>query len=182
MKTHSKPVIAISSCLLGNRVRYDGLSKGMPELYQHIQQHFDLVSICPEVEIGLSVPRPAVQLTGNPLYPQMTGRDNPSINITDAMLQFCKTRPNTLKNIGGYIFKSRSPSCGIRDVPVIDTSTTTPTIIKHDHRGLFANAIMQHRHDLPVVDENELSNAADRNQFMQQVHDYIERHPDLFSV
>lgn len=176
MSLTNKPIIAISSCLLGNLVRYDGECKGMPEIYQHMQQHFCLLAVCPEVEIGLGVPRPAVQLTGNPEQPSMTGRDNISLDVTDSMNNFCRTRPQTLKHIGGYIFKSKSPSCGLRNIPVLQQGN----IIEPDSQGLFARAITQHNPDLPVVDETELNDLIKRNHFVQQVLNYLEQHPDLF--
>ena len=69
MPLSRKPVIAISSCLLGMQVRYDGAIKTMPDIVQHMQQHFELLAVCPEVEIGLGVPRPALQLSGDPQTP-----------------------------------------------------------------------------------------------------------------
>jgi len=176
MTAEDKPCIAISSCLLGNLVRYDGKQKGMPELYQHMQQYFNLLAVCPEVEMGLSVPRPAVQLTGNPQHPQMMGRDNETIDVTHEINNFCNTRPQTLKHICGYIFKSKSPSCGLRNIPVFQNGK----IIQHNNRGLFAEAMIKHNPDLPVADETELNTVDNRNHFIQQGLNYIKQHADLF--
>jgi len=170
MTTTDKPVIAISSCLLGNLVRYDGERKAMPELYQHMQQYFNLLAVCPEVEMGLSVPRPAVQLTGDPQHPRMTGRDDDAIDVTEAMNDFCNSRPQTLKHICGYIFKSKSPSCGLRNIPVFQTGK----IIEQNSQGLFAKAITRHRPDLPVADETELDTPDKRDYFVQQALNYFE--------
>lgn len=176
MPSADKPFIAISSCLLGNQVRYDGEPKGMPDIYQYMQKYFNLLAICPEVEIGLSVPRPAVQLTGNPQHPKMTGRDDDSIDVTSAMDDFCCARPQALKYICGYIFKSKSPSCGLRNIPVFQQDE----IVEHNSQGLFAKAMIKYNPDLPMVDETELNTPSKRNHFVQQVLNYIEQHADYF--
>ena len=178
MTNAAKPLIAISSCLLGNRVRYDGDSKGVADIYQHMQQHFELLAICPEVEMGLSVPRPAVQLSGDPHHPSMTGRDDHSIDVTQGMRDFCNTRPHTLKHICAYIFKSRSPSCGIRNIPIYNI-TMPQQIINHNARGLFAEAMIKYLPELPVADETELNTHLEREHFVQRILDYVEQHSEL---
>lgn len=167
-----KPVIAISSCILGQRVRYDGEIKSYAELTQYLLQHFELIPVCPEVEIGLGVPRPAVQLTGDPVNPRMTGRDNPDIDVTTSMREFCANRPQQLTNICGYVFKSKSPSCGIKNIPVFDQGK----IIADNQRGLFAQRIVELWPELPVCDENDLLTAESRQQFIERVQIYIKRH------
>ena len=166
--SQDKPVIAISSCILGDHVRYDGIIKSFPDIYQNLEKYFELLPICPEVEIGLTVPRPAVQLSDNTVSPKMTGRDNPDIDVTNEMMLFCDSKPATLNSICGYIFKSKSPSCGIRNIPVIKLGN----IISQNNRGLFAQAIINYFDDLPVVDETELETEQQRNYFIQQVLNY----------
>lgn len=166
----AKPDIAISSCILGNAVRYDGESKYLPDICQELKQHFNLIAVCPEVEIGLGVPRPPVQLTGNPAKPDMTGRDNPDINVTEKMHAYCASRPSQLKHICGYVFKSKSPSCGIHSIPVFDHGK----IIDSDNRGLFADAIIKLYPELPICDEVLLAHHEQRLQFIQQVLHYYQ--------
>ena len=161
----SRPIVAVSSCILGQQVRYDAQVKNFPLLLAYINHHFETVSVCPEVEIGLSVPRPPVQLVGEPNQPQMVGRDDPGINITADMQRFCEQRPDSLHNICGYIFKSRSPSCGIHDVPLFDRDNQ---IIQYGS-GLFARAISQHLPNIPIVDETQLVTETQQQQFLQQV-------------
>lgn len=163
-----KPTIAISSCILGQRVRYDADIKSFPEICHHLQQFFQLLPICPEVEAGLTVPRPPVQLSGDPLHPRMTGRDNPDIDVTDVIRQFCQTRITSLPEIHGYVFKSKSPSCGLHAIPVFAQGH----IVDHHNRGLFAQAITTTFPKLPVVEETELTNPQQRQHFIQQVLHY----------
>lgn len=164
----AKPPLAISSCILGQRVRYDGEIKSYADICQHLQQHFELIPVCPEVEIGLGVPRPAVQLTGNPLQPRMTGRDNPEIDVTTEMRAFCTTKPQQLNTICGYVFKSKSPSCGLKNIPVFNNGI----IIDDNQRGLFAQRITELWPELPICDENDLLTAESRQQFITQVLAY----------
>jgi uncharacterized protein YbbK (DUF523 family) len=163
-----KPIIAISSCLLGQRVRYDGEIKSFADITQHLQQYFDLLPVCPEVEIGLGVPRPAVQLTGNPSHPRMTGRDNPEIDVTTAMRVYCATKPQQLTNICGYVFKSKSPSCGLKNIPVFNDGK----MIADNQHGLFAQRITELWPKLPVCDETDLLTAQSRQQFIERVLAY----------
>ncbi|MDH5766810.1 MAG: DUF523 domain-containing protein [Gammaproteobacteria bacterium] len=163
-----RPVVAISSCLLGQPVRYDGRLQHHPDICQHLQQHFNLLAICPETEIGLPVPRPPVQLTGNPSRPRMTGRDNPDIDITDSMRDYCQHKIHSLKHISGYVFKSRSPSCGLENIPVFEQNT----VIDNNHAGLFADTVINTLANLPVTEETQLQTQAQRDNFISQVLDY----------
>jgi len=163
-----KPVIAISSCILGNRVRYDGEIKHFPEICQQLQQHFQLLPVCPEVEMGLSVPRPPLQLIADDGGTRMVGRDDPSIDVSAAMDEYCRDKPTQLGAISGYVFKSRSPSCGLNQIPVLQLGKPAET----NHRGLFAEAMLTRYPDLPVAQETELESAQQRQQFIQQVLNY----------
>ena len=166
-----RPLIAISRCLLGENVRYDGQVRHDGELIRFIQQHFDCIAVCPEVEIGLSVPRPAVQLYSSPRGIRMAGRDQPEIDITAAMQTYCQQRPPQLSGIQGYIFKSRSPSCGLQDIPRFNQQGT----IEATGAGLFAEAMVQHFPELPITDEQTLQEQSQRSHFLQQVKHYQAR-------
>jgi uncharacterized protein YbbK (DUF523 family) len=158
----------VSRCLLGDRVRYDGEIKRFTDLLGFIQANFQIIAVCPEVEIGLAVPRPAVQLSGDLNNLKLTGRDDASIDITHAMQHYCTLKPVQLDAIRGYLFKSKSPSCGIRDIPVFDSQGKRIAL----HKGMFAQAIMQQYPELPITDEQGLCSAAQREDFLQQVHRY----------
>lgn len=137
-----------------------------------IQAHFDIISVCPEVEIGLSVPRPPVQLVKSHSGElRILGRDNPSIDITDDMQKYCQHRPPLLDSIHGYIFKSKSPSCGIQNVPLFNTTGAA----KGMTRGMFASAILQHYPELPITDELHLTNQIQLEQFLKQTQNYQHR-------
>ena len=85
----TKPKIGVSRCLLGDAVRYDGQSKPCTLVIDKLAEHFELTSICPEVEAGLPIPRPPVQLSGSIEQPRLTGRDDLGIDITELMHNYC---------------------------------------------------------------------------------------------
>ena len=164
-------MLAISRCLLGDTVRYDGQSQYNPQLLADFNAGFRLLAICPEVEIGLGVPRPALQLCGPGQPPEMLGRDDPAINISQLMNEYCCNKPLSLRHICGYIFKSKSPSCGLHDTPVFNHGQIIET-----GPGLFAQAVIEYFPGLPVADEQQLSQAASRQQFIRQLLDYDQQY------
>ncbi len=161
------PLVGISQCLLGDAVRYDGQSKASQIILEQLAPVFEFVPVCPEVEAGLSIPRPPVQLTGSIETPRLTGRDDASIDVTDIMRQYCASKPAQLARLSGFIFKSRSPSCGLNSTPVfVDGLCITET-----GSGVFARAIQKHYPALPVIDDSQLD-ATSLKAFIQSVLKY----------
>lgn len=161
----NKPLVGISQCLLGDKVRYDGESKANPVVLQQLGQLFEFVPVCPEVEAGLGVPRPPVQLTGSMENPRITGRDNPSLDVTDILNDYCQRKPTELKALAGFIFKSRSPSCGLNSTPVfINYQCVTETA-----RGIFAKTMCETYPELIVIEDSELENPRTLDSFIQAV-------------
>ncbi|VAW61528.1 hypothetical protein MNBD_GAMMA08-622 [hydrothermal vent metagenome] len=154
-------------------MRYDAELKQYPQLLHFIQQHFTFIGVCPEVEMGLNVPRPPVQLSGTLNHIKMRGRDDASIDVTDKMQNYCQQRAPQLNSICGYIFKSQSPSCGIKDIPLFDDDK-----IINVTRGLFANAILQHYPKLPITDEQGLKTSAQCNDFLHRVKQHQQTNND----
>lgn len=160
-----KPLVGVSRCLLGDAVRYDGQSKTNHIILEQLNDIFELVPVCPEVEAGLTIPRPPVQLTGSLENPRLTGRDDPSIDVTNIMQQYCDSKPAELKQLSGFIFKSRSPSCGLNSTPVfIDEEQVTDT-----GRGIFAKKLCQTFPDLVTIEDNALEDKKQLETFIQSV-------------
>lgn len=155
--------IGVSSCLLGENVRHDGGNKLNEYITTILATEFILVPCCPEVAIGLGTPRPPIQLTEQNNHLRALGRDDPSIDVTEQLQQLGKTFSEENKIICGYIFKSRSPSCGLNDT-VIKTETGDKTGI-----GLFAASIQTHLPHLPVIDEIKLALPEERERFLDSV-------------
>jgi uncharacterized protein YbbK (DUF523 family) len=160
-----KPKVGISSCLLGEAVRYDGGHKRDPFAAGRLGKRVTIVPVCPEVEVGMGVPREPIRLErsgrGVRLVGVVTGTDH-----TAAMSRFAARRAKELEALGlsGYIFKRNSPSCGPTGVPIHDSTRTGA--------GLFAAAIKDRMPKLPVVDESELATKSGRDRFLKQVFEY----------
>ncbi len=162
---NNKPLVGVSQCLLGDAVRYDGKSKANHIILEQLSPFFELVPVCPEVEAGLSIPRPPVQLTGSIKNPKLTGRDDPSIDVTDIMLHYCNTKPAELKHLEGFIFKSRSPSCGLNSTPVFKNGEC----LTETGRGIFAKKLCEAYPDLAVIEDNELTDENLLNEFIRSI-------------
>ena len=110
--------MAISACLFGEAVRYDGQAKKINTL-SILKENLNLKSICPEVGAGLNTPRPPIELVQTNDEIIALGRDDRTLNPTQALKQFAEKSFQTLhSDIIGYIFKSRSPSCGLNSTPI----------------------------------------------------------------
>ena len=149
--------IGISSCLLGDEVRFDGGHKRDAPLLEAFAPHVEWVRVCPEVEIGMGVPREPVRLlqSGGDLrmIAVHTGTDH-----TEAMRAFAARRVQALAamDLRGYVLKSDSPSCGLHGVKVFDVNGGDAEPIRRG-TGLFAAALTSAFPDLPIAEERQLA-------------------------
>jgi uncharacterized protein YbgA (DUF1722 family)/uncharacterized protein YbbK (DUF523 family) len=164
--TWPRPRLGISTCLLGEKVRYDGMGKRDPFLTDTFGQFVEWVPVCPEVECGLPVPREAMHLEGEPASPRLVTR-NTHIDHTDRMMSWARGRLAELEkeDLAGYVFKSDSPSSGMERVRVYDASGTPKKV----GVGLWARAFMDHFPLLPVEDEGRLHDPVLRENFIERV-------------
>jgi len=160
----NKPTIAISRCLSGDRVRYDGREKKHAYVNNTLSKYFQLISICPEVEIGLSVPRPPMHLVRKNQSLHAVGVQDASKDFTGRLIQHAESLLPRLSSIDAYIFKARSPSCGVYSTPV-DAEDALSS-------GIFANHVMRLIPDLPVIDEPLLDDVNLRDQFLEATYCY----------
>lgn len=161
--------IGISACLLGEPVRYDGGDKRDALITNTLARHVELVALCPEVAAGMGVPREPIQLLerSNGLRAITTG--NTALDVTNALRTYGARMSRELGNISGYIFKSRSPSCGIGDVPIYRQGRQRPT---RKGAGLYAHEWINRRPLLPVEDEARLQDARIRDNFLERIFFY----------
>jgi len=164
----SKPLVGVSSCLLGNKVRYDGQEKTNQLIVETMSQYLEFVAICPEVGIGLGVPRAPIQLVGETEHLRVVGVEDPAMDVTDQLIAYAKTIIQDHPNLSGFIFKSRSPSCAVNDAPLFNT--TGKQI--NTSGGLFASTIIQLKPELPVEDEARLEDNISLNAFLHRVMHY----------
>lgn len=160
--------IGISSCLLGEPVRFDGNHKHDHYLSGTLGQVFEFVPVCPEVGIGLGVPRPTIHLVGPPDAPHLIGVKIADLDVTEQMIAYGRRMARRLGDLSGYIFKSKSPSCGMERVKLYDGKGggTKQGI------GLYAREIMRVHPLLPVEEEGRLGDPLLRDNFLERVFTY----------
>jgi uncharacterized protein YbgA (DUF1722 family)/uncharacterized protein YbbK (DUF523 family) len=158
--------IGISSCLLGNRVRYDGGHKLDLFIRDTLGTFVEYVPVCPEAECGLGIPREAMRLEGDIDDPRLV-TVNTKVDITVRMKKWAKKRVTELENEGlcGFIFKSRSPSSGMERVKVYNDDGIP--VLKGI--GLFAKEFMNRFPLIPVEDEGRLHDPGLRENFIERV-------------
>ncbi len=161
--------MGISRCLLGENVRYDGGHQHDRYLTDTLGNYFEYIPVCPEVEYGLPIPREALRLVGKPenarLVTIKTGIDH-----TDGMLEWAygKLKELEKENLCGFVFKSKSPSSGMRAVKVYGPSGMP----LHKGVGIFAGAFMKQFPILPVEEDGRLHDSALRENFIERVFVY----------
>ncbi len=158
--------IGISSCLLGRKVRYDGQHKRDSYIVGTLSNWFEFVPVCPELEFGLGVPRETIRLEGDPERPRLV-KSQSGEDLTEGMERFCRGRVAELEreNLGGYILKRGSPSCGMERVKVYSAKGMP----SNKGRGIYASALMERFPLIPVEEEGRLNDAALREAFIEQV-------------
>lgn len=146
--------IGLSACLAGETVRYDGAHKRQDNLLRLLADHAAVETFCPEVAAGLGVPRPPVRLIAREDgEARARGVGDPALDVSDALLAaseaFARQR---LCKLSGFVFKSRSPSCGLASTPVHDEAGR----LLGRGNGLFAGAIGRATPDMPLAEESWL--------------------------
>ncbi len=160
--------IGVSSCLLGEHVRYDGGHKLDRYITDTLSRFFRFVPICPEVGCGMPVPREAMHLEGDPAAPRLI-TVNSRIDRTEQVLAYCRQKVPELEReeLCGFIFKKNSPSSGLFRVKVYNRGMPAKS-----GRGLFAAAVVEHFPRLPVEEEGRLTDPLIRENFIERVFAY----------
>ena len=162
----SPPRVGVSSCLLGEPVRFNGGHKQDRFLTDVLGKHVEWVPVCPEVEVGMGTPRETLRLVDAGEGPQMvapaSGRD-----YTEDMTRFAERRIRELDDPGlaGYILKSKSPSCGLFRLPVYEGDQVS----HRNGRGLFAAALAGAQPLLAIEEEAQLGDPDTRESFVERV-------------
>ena len=161
-----RPVVGISSCLLGQQVRFDGGHKKDGWITGPLAEFFDFQPVCPEVGIGLGVPRPTIHLVGDPARPRAVGSRDPSLDVTGELERFARAQIPQLDGISGYILKSKSPSCGMARVPVTSEKGMPAKV----GVGIYARVVMERMPLLPVEEDGRLNDPVLRENFVTRVY------------
>ena len=154
--------IAISACLIGQPVRYDGQDKHQAWL-EHIH-HVDWIPICPEVEAGMSVPREKIQVEladGKLKLMAIESRQDWSETMDDVANRWITQLQK--QQVSGYVFKSRSPSCGLQGVPLYEADGS---LVEKQVQGRFAQRVNECMPGLPLIEETQMSVEVSRHEFL----------------
>jgi uncharacterized protein YbgA (DUF1722 family)/uncharacterized protein YbbK (DUF523 family) len=161
--------IGISSCLLGEEVRFDGGHKQDRYLTATLGEYFEWVPVCPEVEVGLGTPRETIRLVqiGDDTRLRTTKTD---VDLTDRMQRYATKRTASLgnENLSGYIFKKDSPSCGMERVKLYQLKGPG----KRVGVGIFAATVLERFPNLPVEEEGRLCDPRLRENWVERVFAY----------
>jgi len=165
MSTPARPIVVISRCIDFDACRYNG-QVIRASLREQLEPHVELRPICPELEIGLGVPRDPVRLVTSPRGPRMvqpsTGRD-----LTQRMKDFAGEFLGGLDEVDGFILKSRSPSCAVRDAKLFHSEAEGAG---HEAGpGLFAARVLERFPHIAVEDEERLKDPRLRDEFLAKV-------------
>ncbi|MEJ2106779.1 MAG: DUF523 and DUF1722 domain-containing protein [Acidiferrobacteraceae bacterium] len=159
------PRVAVSSCLLGQPVRYDGGNKYQAWLVESLGRHVQFQPECPEAGAGLGVPRPPVQLVRGQHGIRVLGVSDRSLDVTGPLESYGRELVPALTDVCGFIFKTRSPSCGPSAVPVFDESGSRVG----EGSGLVAGIVCERMPNLPVEDEEGLADPQRRDNFLERL-------------
>lgn len=144
--------VAVSDCLLGNRVRWDGDHSAQTWPGVRLARVFSLVGLCPEVGIGLGVPRPPIQLVAGPAAPRAVAVHDPGLDYTSRLESWSASVRDVLAGVSGYVFADRSPSCGLAGVKVHAADGS----FRREGRGVHAAAVADAWPALPKADAETL--------------------------
>lgn len=167
IKMTEKIKIGVSGCLLGQKVRFNGQHKFHWYINEILAKHFEYLSMCPELEVGMGVPRKTVRLVGDPENPDMIEPISGK-NWTSKMVSYSNKKIIKLRDLSGFLFKSGSPSCGAFRTKVYQKNG----IPLAKGRGIFADAFCKRWPLIPVEEEGRLNDAKLRENFLERVFAY----------
>jgi uncharacterized protein YbbK (DUF523 family) len=150
-------------------VRYDGDHKRHDIVVTTLADRFELIAVCPELELGLGVPRPPIRLVGLGPEPQLIASDD-GRDLGPSMRAFADNRVSALLELGiaGYVLKSGSPSCGLSSAERFADEATGSATDRHG-RGVFVERLLMVRPDFPCIEDSELGSETALADFLAKV-------------
>ena len=157
--------IGISACLMGEKVRFDSGHKNNTYIQGTLSDYFEFTSFCPEMDIGLGVPRQAIRLVSSEEGVRCIGSRTPELDVTELLYQSAEKKKRWHEELCGYILKKDSPSCGMERVKLYKSE-----MAERKGVGLYAERLMENFPNLPVEEEGRLGDARLRENFIQRVY------------
>lgn len=168
----SKIPVGVSQCLLGEQVRYDGGHKRNRYLTDVLSDYVEFRAVCPEMAIGMGVPRKPIRLVVANDETRVRGNDNSELDVTDALVEHAELVVAQMPDICGYVFMQKSPSCGVFGMK---RYRTDGIVLDSNGRGAYAKRLMELMPLLPVEEAGRLNDMGLRDNFLARVfayHDY----------
>ena len=172
--THTKPILGISACLMGEKVRFNGGHKRSSLCMNKLLGFFSFTPVCPEMAIGLGTPRKPIRLVGDADTYKAISTGDSHLDVTQPLISYAETRTKELHKrynnpICGYILMQKSPSCGMERVKIYGENG-----IPHGDSGpgIFASTLMETLPLLPVEEEGRLHDPILRENFFTRVYVY----------
>lgn len=160
--------IGISACVIGNKVRFDGSNKPSAFCIKELSRHMDFEPYCPEVAVGLPIPRPTVRQIKKDDVISVAQPDG-SGDVTEALAAYGNKVAEQTKHLSGYIFCAKSPSCGMERVKVYSEKGN---LLSADGVGAFAKQIMENNPLLPCEENGRLNDMRIRENFIARIYAY----------
>lgn len=159
--------VGISACVLGEKVRFDSGHKASKFVANELSQYFEFIPTCPEVGVGMPVPRPTIRLVSNEERIYLVETKDNSIDHTDAMLNYSTQKVEQLmkQSMCGYIVCAKSPTCGMERVKVYENNGASNVGI-----GLFTRELMTKMPWLPVEEDGRLNDPVLKENFITRVY------------
>jgi uncharacterized protein YbgA (DUF1722 family)/uncharacterized protein YbbK (DUF523 family) len=167
MTDNNQPRVGVSACLMGQPVRFDAGHRKNRFLVEDCAGFFQLHPVCPEAELGLGIPRPALQLRQYDQQVRLVYSKNPAHELTPDMRAFAEQRIDVFEQLDGFVFKKDSPSCGLERVPVYDNVSG---MRERKGTGVFAETFRRRHPMVPVEDEGRLQDRDIRQNFLERVY------------
>lgn len=168
----NKPRVAVSACLLGHRLRYDGGSRPHTWIRDILPRYVQVLPFCPETGAGLETPRPAVQLVQlEDGSVRALGVDNPALDVTGVLQEWSDQQKRQVQALDALVLKSRSPSCGWGTTPLFDG---IGTLLKTDFDGIFVALVKTSFPDLVLCDDVSLEQKQGQQVFLEKLHMLVE--------
>jgi len=165
MRNFKKPDVIVSRCIEHDTCRYDGHMISS-DFVKHTKKYFNYISVCPEVEIMLPIPRDSLRVVFKNnefcFFQSITNNE-----YTEKIKKFTSDFLDSVENVDGFILKHKSPSCGIKDVKVY---TVEGNPINHKTEGFFAKEVLKRFSNLPIEDEARLRNKKIKDHFLTKLY------------
>lgn len=159
--------VGVSACVLGDKVRFDGGHKKSDFVTSQLSNVFQLLPVCPEVGIGMSVPRPTIRVTEINQQSRLTDSKDPSLDYTEKLTEFVSNKSSSLAQLDGYILAAKSPTCGIHR---IKTYNQQGDLLHRQGQGLYAQQIIAQYPNLPLEEDGRLNDQGLRESFITRVY------------